>query len=96
MTVKEGRLELSSDLTFKTNLTGKELDDMVSYIKTTPLKIAYSADSRSDRFIKMETVSDNNLGDEGYILKISPNGIEISAQTSSGLFYGLQSVLQLA
>lgn len=96
MTVKEGRLELYSDLTFKTNLTGKELDDMVSYIKTTPLKIDYSADSRSDRFIKMETVSDNNLGDEGYILKISPNGIEISAQTSSGLFYGLQSVLQLA
>ena len=96
MTVKEGRLELSSDLAFKTNLTGKELDDMVSYIKTTPLKIDYSTDSRSDRFIKMETVSDNNLGDEGYILKISPNGIEISAQTSSGLFYGLQSVLQLA
>ena len=50
---------------------------MVSYIKTTPLKIDYSADNRSDRFIKMETVSDNNLGDEGYILKIYPNGIEI-------------------
>ena len=96
MTVKEGRLELSSDLAFKTNLTGKELDDMVGYIKTTQLKIDYSAGSRSDIFIKMETVSDNNLGNEGYILKISPNGIEISAQTSSGLFYGLQSVLQLA
>lgn len=33
--------------------------------------------------------------EEGYTLKVTPEGVEIKAQTSHGLFYGVQSLLQL-
>jgi hexosaminidase len=35
------------------------------------------------------------LGDEGYRLKVDTSNIEIVGQTSSGLFYGIQTLLQL-
>jgi hexosaminidase len=38
---------------------------------------------------------DKTLGDEDYVLKVETNGIIISAATSKGDFYALQSLLQL-
>ncbi len=38
---------------------------------------------------------DTTIGDEGYYLKVSPSGIKISANTQAGLFYGLQTLLQI-
>ena len=38
---------------------------------------------------------DSIKNDEGYVLNISKNKIEINAKTSSGAFYGVQSLLQL-
>ncbi len=35
------------------------------------------------------------LGKEGYILEVTPNGIVISANQTAGLFYGMQSLIQL-
>ena len=35
------------------------------------------------------------LGDEGYTLQVTPNGIEIDAYQPAGVFYGIQSLRQL-
>ena len=35
------------------------------------------------------------LGDEGYKLKVTPRNIEIAANTAQGVFYGIQTLLQL-
>ncbi|MHC4072776.1 MAG: family 20 glycosylhydrolase, partial [Planctomycetota bacterium] len=40
-------------------------------------------------------LADGDLGDEGYELAVRKSGIEITAKTSQGIFYGLQSVRQL-
>jgi hexosaminidase len=37
----------------------------------------------------------SSLGDEGYILTVEPDEITIRARASAGLFYGVQSLLQL-
>jgi len=37
----------------------------------------------------------NQLGEEGYYLQIDKSGIKISAATSTGIFYGIQSLRQL-
>jgi hexosaminidase len=37
----------------------------------------------------------NTLGAEGYTLSVTPSGIRISANTAAGIFYGMQSLLQL-
>jgi hexosaminidase len=41
------------------------------------------------------TLADRELGDEGYLLVVNDNGIQITARTSQGVFYGLQSIRQL-
>lgn len=40
-------------------------------------------------------VADSVLGGEGYQLTISPQGIEIAAHQAAGIFYGVQTLLQL-
>ena len=37
----------------------------------------------------------SSLGDEGYTLAVAPDGVTIRARTPAGLFYGVQSLLQL-
>ena len=39
--------------------------------------------------------TDENLGDEGYILKVTPNNIQVSANKPNGIFYGIQSLFQM-
>lgn len=96
MTVGKGELQLGRKLTLVTNLTGKELDNMLDYIKTTPLNVEYTGKKSSRNYIKMTIDNESDLGDEGYTLKVGSKGIDIVSKTSAGLFYGLQSVLQLA
>src|ERR1700742_4324903 len=37
----------------------------------------------------------NTLGTEGYTLSVTTSGIKITANTATGIFYGMQSLLQL-
>ena len=39
--------------------------------------------------------ADTNLGPEGYELTVAPNSVVIRAPTQAGLFYGVQTLLQL-
>jgi len=52
------------------------------------------ADENSANAISL-LLADRGLGDEGYELVVSKDGIQITAGTSQGIFYGLQSVRQL-
>ena len=45
--------------------------------------------------LKLFSVADKNIGDEGYKLSVSQKGIVISANKPAGLFYGTQTLLQL-
>ncbi|HEY4155686.1 MAG TPA: beta-N-acetylhexosaminidase, partial [Puia sp.] len=38
---------------------------------------------------------DNRIGDEGYILSVTPSAITLSAKKPAGIFYGMQTLLQL-
>jgi hexosaminidase len=44
---------------------------------------------------KINKVTDAQIGKEGYTLVSSPNGVVISANGTPGLFYGMQTLLQL-
>ncbi len=46
-------------------------------------------------FIKLEVNPSLNIPEEGYLLNVDEKGITIEAKNSSGIFYGIQSVLQL-
>ncbi len=36
-----------------------------------------------------------DVGDEGYLLDVTPKGVTVKAQTAAGLFFGMQSFMQL-
>ena len=39
--------------------------------------------------------NENNLAEEGYRLKVTNNGISLTAKEPAGIFYGVQTLLQL-
>src|SRR5215470_69517 len=45
--------------------------------------------------LKLAAKPDNTLGDEGYKLLVTPNAVIVSANKPAGLFYGVQTILQL-
>jgi hexosaminidase len=45
--------------------------------------------------LTINKTADNILGKEGYTLSVSPSGVLISANQPAGLFYGVQTLLQL-
>lgn len=49
----------------------------------------------SSNYIKLTIDKNLNIGKEGYTLSSSPIGVEISAATETGIFYGIQTLLQL-
>lgn len=62
--------------------------------KTTGIDLVTGA-GKSQLFIKLNTAADAGIGKEGYLLKISGQTIQLSANTGAGIFYGLESLLQL-
>ena len=56
-----------------------------------PISKGYKA-SKNSVFISLDdSITDN----EGYVLDVTENGVSISGKTSSGIFYGIQTLLQL-
>jgi hexosaminidase len=45
--------------------------------------------------LALNNKADAKLGQEGYTLDVSPSGVSIKANTAAGLFYGVQTFLQL-
>ncbi len=57
--------------------------------------IKISEKGKSSQSILLSIEKDiNGLGDEGYILVISPRQVKITAMSAKGIFYGIQSFLQ--
>ena len=45
--------------------------------------------------LSLNKQKDNIIGEEGYTLSITTNGVVIKANTAAGLFYGVQTLLQI-
>ncbi|MEN8191627.1 MAG: family 20 glycosylhydrolase [Bacteroidota bacterium] len=57
---------------------------------------SYTAESNNFGAILISTKNaDPNLGDEGYTLEVNKKSVAIKASKAAGLFYGVQSLLQL-
>jgi len=71
----------------------------ISLFDSTGLKLkaarSFDPEKDSDAIVLRFDPALESIGEEGYILKVTPNRILIQARSSTGLFYGGQTVCQL-
>lgn len=74
-----------------------ELADLFSSMLNVPTGFSLDRTANSNRGIHfvINRTFNNTLGNEGYILDVKPSRIDISANKPAGLFYGMQTLMQL-
>lgn len=97
MTQKDGNIELNNRSTI--SFSNDEISHLVLHLAN---NLSYMYDiqvnpTKSDGTIKLQLNSElaDSLGDEGYVLKSTKKEILIEAKTGAGIFYGIQTFLQL-
>ncbi len=71
-------------------------DFLSQQLKTTGFNVpVIKASSQTSNAISLSLIKDASLGDEGYKLDVSANTVNISANKPAGLFYGMQTLIQL-
>jgi hexosaminidase len=69
--------------------------DMLQHTTGYDLPLTANAAGNLIVSFQLNTTFDKQLGSEGYTLKINPEGIYVVANEANGLFYGMQTLLQL-
>ncbi len=98
---KEGAFTLNEQTLILTDLKLKAIAEQLKQILliTLGLNIVIKEDlqtKESNNIIILKTINnEKQLNHKGYTLIVSPNHIEISASTPSGVFYGIQTMQQL-
>ena len=95
----DGELRLTDALGLDYNPKDKNLKNIIRITKSELSSIGYSlTDSDSDEeHTRLSINIDQNITQtpESYNLKIAPQGIDISGSDYAGLFYGLQTLMQI-
>ena len=71
--------------------------EMLSQKLSVPTGLKFAASESKKAAIQLNLLDTDNsqLGKEGYILEATPKGVVISANQTAGLFYGMQTLVQL-
>lgn len=75
----------------------KAVADMLTQKLNTPTGFALKAMVGTSASIQLHIneIQEDRIGKEGYVLEVTPKGITLTANTSAGLFYGMQTLVQL-
>lgn len=84
-----------------TNMKGRELKRLKAYLATAPSflknrELRKKSANGNDVIFLNKCAVEGIEHPEGYRLVVNPDGVEICAPTDAGLFYGLQTLLQMA
>ena len=68
------------------------------YLAASPLKLAVAAETPASNAIVLKQVAElpGVESAEGYVLTATKKGVELQAKSGAGLFYGVQTLLQMA
>lgn len=94
----KGYFELNEKTCLRYNSFSEEIriaDNLTKAIEEKTLWTIRSADAARQNVICFALDSLSDIPAEGYRLAITPEKVEFKAKTSAGLFYGLQTFLQL-
>ncbi|MEG2491417.1 MAG: family 20 glycosylhydrolase [Alistipes sp.] len=88
-----GQFELTDTLYYSSDLSGREAADLETWIKSAPMTLV-AADDPSHATLLLSCEGEGPA--ESYSLRVGRDKIAITAPESTGVFYGLQSLMQLA
>ena len=73
-------------------------NQLQEYLAASPLKLAVAVEAPTSNAIVLKQVEElpGVASAEGYVLTSSKKGVEVQAKTGAGLFYGVQTLLQMA
>lgn len=98
MTVEKGDFNLRPSTKILADASSRETAEFLAakLRRGTGFPMSVSALGKSSHAIRLETTAaDKALGAEGYELTVHPDSVLIRAPTQAGLFYGVQTLLQL-
>lgn len=97
---ESGTFRITGDTKLYTNLKGAERGRLIAYLSSQPSFLnrkVYARNSAAGNAIflqKLPVIAASSS--EGYVLEVTAGGVTVSSATDTGLFYGLQTLLQLA
>ena len=73
-------------------------NQLQEYLAASPLKLAVAVEAPTSNAIVLKQVEElpGVASAEGYVLTSTKKGVEVQAKTGAGLFYGVQTLLQMA
>jgi len=98
LTQKEETFNLSKAVVFVTadDAVEKVASYFASKIKnSTGYNLSIEKVKPAGNYINLELAQDIDVNEEGYLLDVTASGIEIKAKTPQGIFYAMQTVMQL-
>src|SRR6478609_9901043 len=98
LTIKKGSFVIDGKTTIASSTSDKEAQKVALFFenyvnKVSKVKIKNTAVKGSKK-ISFLIEKNNELGEEGYIINVSSEAVIVKANTSKGLFYGMQSLVQ--
>lgn len=92
-----GSFLLSENTKLYTNLKGEEAKLIESYLKTLPIHFQKGKKNDKKNIISLLVIKEKMQASssESYTLSVTPERILIEATSGAGLFYGIQTLLQL-
>ena len=92
-----GNFTISPETKFYTNLSAESRQALTDYLEGTSLGSVPFAESATGNNGRELNLCDSSIvtGNEAYRIEIDKKGIRLSASTETGIFYGLQTLLQL-
>lgn len=100
MQVHNGHFVLNNSTGITTSASNTDVKQTIDWFTdkiatSTGYHLSTKKSSKDEILLILNTRADTSLHDEGYTLKVTPSRVTITANKPAGIFYGLQTVLQL-
>lgn len=95
---RQGAFTLSDQTKLYTNLKGKEKKMFMEYLQTLPVQFKKGKKHETGNTLSLLLTDKNEQlpSPESYVLNVTPEGVTVEATSGAGLFYGFQTLLQMA